>query len=213
MAGGAKRVREVVDELSTMAEIFLVNTHTHGDHAGGNKRFPEARVYAGAYEKDFWQKQTRCPYPDNPILPYEETVIQIGDETVHIRNIGRAHTWNDVVVYLENRKLLVTGDLIFNGWHPALLPYDGTHTESWIRALDSLETYDALTVVPGHGPVTDMSAVAEEKKYFMTVHDAVNNEIRLDSLDTVYADYWAMPLGSGFQKTVSIIKREVGLIE
>ena len=51
----------------------------------------------------------------------EEITFPVGTETVHVRNMGVAHTTNDAVVYLQNRKMLIAGDILFLGRHPVLV--------------------------------------------------------------------------------------------
>ncbi len=96
-------------------DITIVNTHDHFDHVGGNALYPQAKIIAGAYTKEQWDEDSdkTSRYPDVTLKPGEEKIMKIGSETVHIFNTGRAHTWNDVVVYLENRKLLVSRAIWF----------------------------------------------------------------------------------------------------
>ena len=93
MGGGAKRLKEVVSAMAPDAEITVVNTHVHADHVGGNKQFVGARIIAGLAEADEWMEETRMDRPpDVALAAGEDRVVAIGDESVHIRNVGRGHS-------------------------------------------------------------------------------------------------------------------------
>lgn len=205
MAGGAGRVAKVVTAMAPEAEVTIVNTHFHGDHAGGNGRFPGARIIAGAYDTDEWMRETKMKRPPDVLLSAgQEHVLEIGDETVRIRNVGRGHSWNDVVVYFQNRKLLATGDLFFHTWHPVLIEAGGGNVASWIGDLDFLlETFEIETVVPGHGPVADRSGLEAQRAYFVSIREAAGDKARLAELKKKYKDWHPMPGMSGFDKTAA----------
>ncbi len=212
VAGGSKKLRQYVDASCPNAKITVVNTHFHADHTGGNAQFPDAKFIAGAYDPQLWiQESGMDRMPDDSIPGGEERVLQFGDEVVHIRAMGRAHTFNDVVVYLENRKFLVTGDLIFNGWHPALLKQNGAFVLGWIDALSHiLATYDFDKVVPGHGDLSNRQAVLDQLNYFKSIEDGLSDESRLSELKEQYKDYIKLPMTSSFDKTVEFIREERG---
>ena len=204
MGGGAKRLYEVVAGMAPEADVTVINTHAHSDHAGGNKLLPDATFIAGAYDADYWMQETKLErLPDVLIGEGEEHVLEIGDEVVRIQNVGRGHSWNDVVVYFQNRRMLATGDLFFNGWHPVLIEAAGGDVASWIRDLDYLlETFEIATVIPGHGSKSDRSGLEAVREYFSSIQDAAGDEIRLAELEGRYKDWLTMPGMSGFDKTV-----------
>jgi len=202
MSSGAKKLRESVKAN----DIAIVNTHYHLDHIGGNSLYPSAKIIAGAYSKEQWQADSR--YPDMTLEPGEEKVIKVGSETVHIWNIGQAHTMNDVVVYLENRKLLVTGDIVWVNMHPTFLDPNSSAT-SWIKALDSLDKkYDVKVLVPGHGKVSDKNAIREMRDYFVSIDEAIGDQEELQTLLNKYKDYSTIPIITGFDNTIAFIKKE-----
>ena len=148
-------------------------------------------------------------YPDETVKPNEEIVEKIGTETVHIRNMGQAHTWNDIVVYCENRKLLVTGDILFIAMHPVLFTKTGANVASWVAILDSLNNrYLARAVVPGHGKVCDQGALMTMKDYFVSIGDAIGNPEKQAALKRKYKSYFKVPGMSGLEKTLAFIENE-----
>ena len=209
MWGAAKDLAARVSRLSAK-EVFVVNTHLHMDHSGGNRLFPDATIISGAYTRDQWKalgKNTR--YPDILIQPGQDTAITIGSETVHLRNMGGAHSWDDVIVYLEKRKFLMTGDLVFNHLHPAVFLKDGSNVSSWIDILDTLITaYEVSNVLPGHGALSDKKALFEMKDYFVTIRNAVGDPEKLAAAKEKFKAYHGIPMLTGFDKVVAFIEKE-----
>ena len=207
MRGAAKKLR---DEVKA-SQIIIVNTHAHYDHTGGNALYPTAEIISGAYTKEQWDDDSRktSRYPDVVLKPGEEKVIKIGSETVHIRNMGRAHTWNDVVVYCEKRQLLVAGDLVLLDMHAALHAKSGANVASWIGVLDSLsKKYKIKTLIPGHGKISDQTALAVMKDYFVSIGDAIGKPDKQAELKKKYNDYFTIPGIFSFRNTTNFIEKE-----
>ncbi len=208
MGSAAKAMRKKVK----VKGILVINTHAHQDHIGGNGLYPDAKLIAGAYTKEQWESGAgKSRYPDETIKPGEEKILRIGSEIVHIRNMGNAHTSNDVVVYLEKRKLLVTGDIVFLNKHPVLFAKSGCKVASWVNVLDSLyNRYDIKALVPGHGDVSDKNALISMRDYFTDIRDAVGDASKLAVLKKKYKAYSSVPGMSSFEKTIAFIKNEQG---
>jgi glyoxylase-like metal-dependent hydrolase (beta-lactamase superfamily II) len=190
--------------------VTIVNTHLHFDHTGGNNSFQNATIIAGAYTQEQWQSLAKTSrFPDKCLKTGQDTILRIGSEVVHIKNMGKAHTWNDVIVYLEKRKFLITGDIIFNHCHPALYVQAGANTSSWKAVLDSLiNNYEISAVLPGHGDLADKGALHDMNDYFMSIKNAVGNPEMLKAVKDKFKRYKSIPLMTGFDKTVSFIEKE-----
>jgi cyclase len=206
MMGAAKRLRA---DVSADA-ITIVNTHAHVDHSGGNDLYPSAKIISGEYSKDQWALESKKGrYPDETLKSGEERILDFDDERVHIRSMGNAHTMNDVIVFLEKRKMLLTGDLMFNGMHPAMYSKSKCDTRLWSAALeDLLKRYDIAVIVPGHGLMSDRNGLIGMKDYFESVRKAIDSPHKLDSLRQKYKDYFSLIAMTSFDKTVEFIKKE-----
>jgi len=91
-----------------------------------------------------------------------ELQLQVGDKKVILIEVGPAHTLGDAVVWVPGDKTLFTGDILFKDAHPVI--WQGP-VSNWIAALRRLLDMDIETVVPGHGPLTDKSGLAEQLHY------------------------------------------------
>jgi glyoxylase-like metal-dependent hydrolase (beta-lactamase superfamily II) len=86
---------------------------------------------------------------------------------VRLIEVGPAHTRGDILVYVPKDRVLYTGDMLFNGAHPAI--WAGP-TANWIKACDLMLSWDLDVVVPGHGALTDKSCIREFRDYLAYVH-------------------------------------------
>lgn len=101
---------------------------------------------------------TRLAQPD--IIFEDEWILEMGGERIEVRYLGPAHGPGDIVLWLPQQELVITGDLAF---HERLLPvFEDTDTAGWIETWENLEALQAKIVIPGHGRPTVMSEV---KKY------------------------------------------------
>jgi len=93
-----------------------------------------------------------------------ELELVVGDRPVYLIEVGPAHTDGDVIVHVPDVGVVFTGDILFHGGHPIV--WAGP-IANWIAACDRLLGLEGVTtVVPGHGPVTTLEAVAQLKGYF-----------------------------------------------
>lgn len=91
-----------------------------------------------------------------------ELTLHVGSEEVCLIEVGPAHTQGDVLVYLPQRRVLFSGDILFIEGHPVM--WAGP-VGRWIAACDRILALDLETIVPGHGPLTDKQGVKRLKEY------------------------------------------------
>lgn len=166
----------------------LVDTHVHGDHTNGNSvvvdAFPEVTLighpdtksgidavgilhYEGVWDPVEWGELR----PEAPsVLVADRLSRSVGEVTVEIiAHPGPAHTTGDVVVWVPERSVLYTGDLVFHRGTPFLLMGSISGT---LASLDWLRAFGPdVTLVPGHGPVTDLGVLDVIEGYVRFVLD------------------------------------------
>jgi cyclase len=98
----------------------------------------------------------------------DRLTLAVGDKTVELTDLGPAHTESDTIAWVVEDRTVFTGDLLFNEGHPVI--WAGP-LSNWIAACDFIIGLDPAVVVPGHGPITDVSAVRNMKSYFEHLRD------------------------------------------
>ena len=136
---------------------YVINTHHHGDHSGGNVRAQEMGVQVIASEQAR-RSMMSGNLPGPPTVTYQDRAfLHLGGKTVELYYFGRAHTSGDTFVYFPEHRALATGDAFTQGSAtPQLVDYQGGGSaKEWPATLDAALRLDFDTVIPGHGNVTD----------------------------------------------------------
>ena len=175
----------------------VVNTHHHGDHTFGNYLFAGATIVAHErcrQEMLDFGPPGRAPFwtevdwggieLEPPFLTYESAVrVYVDDLACEVRHVGTpAHTTNDSIVWIPERSLLFSGDLLFRGGTPFLLM--GSLAGA-IGVLEELKRLPATTIVPGHGAVSGPELIDDVLGYlrFVTEAAAAARDAGLSPLD------------------------------
>jgi glyoxylase-like metal-dependent hydrolase (beta-lactamase superfamily II) len=96
----------------------------------------------------------------------DELRLSVGAKSVHLLEVGPAHTRGDVLVHVPEDRTIFTGDILFIEGTP--LMWAGP-VANWIRACDRIIGLDPEVIVPGHGPITDVAGVAQVKAYLQYI--------------------------------------------
>lgn len=105
----------------------------------------------------------------------DELTVDVGGRVVRIYNLGPAHTAADAVVHVPDAGVLFAGDLLFIGCTPII--WAGP-IANWIAACDAMLAFDAPTVVPGHGPVTDPDGIRAVRGYLVYITEQADAAYR-----------------------------------
>jgi cyclase len=142
---------------------YIINTHYHSDHSGGNTKFlPTAEIIstANARTNILEHKQSNAAPGMSParITFTTETAVYLGGKEVRAYYFGRGHTNGDAVIYFPALRVLHTGDLMA-GTSPLIDYNGGGSVVEWTKTLDNALKLDFDTVIPGHGDVTDKAGL------------------------------------------------------
>ena len=147
-----------VKSLTGKPVKYVLSTHYHADHSGGNSKFlPTAEIISTANARDaiVEHKQSNAPPGVAParVVFTQEAGVFLGGKQVHARYCGRGHTNGDAIIYFPGLRTIHTGDLMA-GPSPLIDYSGGGSLVEWTKTLDEAMKLDFDTVIPGHGPVT-----------------------------------------------------------
>ncbi|MGH1371507.1 MAG: MBL fold metallo-hydrolase [Cellvibrionaceae bacterium] len=218
------KLMATLETIDSNAPRFVLNTHWHFDHAGGNQKVGRsgativahenvrARLRSGGHIKAF---STDVPPADRSALPaitYADAMtMHWNDYTLKLSYAQPAHTDGDTVVYLYRNDLLTAvhlGDLFFNGFYPFIDASSGGSAMGVVKGVESVlaKINDDTVVIPGHGP---LATKADLQHYHDFLKSAVSRIAALKaSGQSVEQIVDAKPLedfeaewGDGFLKT------------
>lgn len=174
------KIVAAIESVSAEPIRFVINTHLHGDHTGGNENF--GRMGAVIVGHDNVRRQMEVgEYPQTPpfVTFSEDMSFFVNDEKVYVFKIPNAHTNGDVFVQFQNANVIHTGDTFRTTGYPYIDTRNGGSFLGTIRAHDLLiDIADVDTkILPGHGVVTDVDEVRAARDMLLTVRDRVQQAI------------------------------------
>ena len=165
------KLREITDK----PVLYVINTHMHGDHSGGNAKKQALGAKVIAHENARFQ-MAMTQTKGLPTITLEDHMrLYHGEFILDVYWLGRGHTDGDIVVHLPKQSMVFMGDL-FATWDPyvTLIDYPGGGSlREWTRTLERIEALPFDTVIPGHGGPTDRAHLATYKATLTRMQDMV----------------------------------------
>lgn len=177
-----------VDHNNILAELkkitsrpvkYVVNTHHHPDHSGGNAKMQQMNVQIVASEQAR-ENMVDGKLPGLPSVTFRhDALIHLGGKTVEMFYFGRSHTNGDIVLYFPADRALAAGDMFtFGPDVPELIDYSGGGSaKEWTHTLDGALMLDFDAVVPGHGPVTNKTEMRKFRNSTLKLRDRVHEMV------------------------------------
>ena len=158
---------EIVANIASVTDEpvkYVLNTHHHGDHSGGNARFADiAQVIAHKNVRANILRNNQAGPPS--VIYTDETAVFLGDVEVQAHHMGRGHTNGDSVIYFPDLRVVHGGDLLNTGNIFVDFNNGGSFLE-WVDTLDNMLALDFVTAIPGHGALLTKDAVRAFRNKF-----------------------------------------------
>jgi cyclase len=181
-------LREAIAAITPKPIRFVVNTHWHPDHRGGNAALARngavivahdnirRRMSVDGFIEVFGRSQPAQPEEALPIVTFTRDVtFHLGGEQISVIHVDRAHTDGDSLVRFHHANVLHMGDCYLNRSYP-VIDYNngGSYLGTIAAANTALELADARTrIVPGHGPLSDEGELGRWRDMLVAVLDRV----------------------------------------
>ena len=180
------KIKAAISVVSNQPIKYLINTHFHGDHVGGNGPFAKDgatvvsevnvknRLAAGTTNGLTGVKTPPVPEAALPAKTYTGAYhLRLRGRVADLKHIENAHTDGDTYVWFKTANVLSTGDTFTNGRYPNIDFANGGNIKGMIAAADAyLKLTNAKSrIVPGHGPLADRAALTEYRAMLVTARD------------------------------------------
>jgi cyclase len=187
------KIKAAVATISNLPVKYLINTHYHGDHTGGNEPFAKdgvtivaqdnvkKRLAAGTTNGLTGDQTPPAPQGALPTDTYTNfSKVRLPGRVADLKHIPNAHTDGDTYVWFKTANVLATGDTFSNGRYPNIDFANGGNIKGMIAATD---VYLKLTnarsrIVPGHGPVADKVALTAYRAMLVTARDRMEKLVK-----------------------------------
>ena len=182
------KIRAAIAEISDRPLRFVLNTHWHGDHTGGNENLGEAGVLIVAHDKvrermsveqfmaDFDRRVPAAPPAALPVITFgEDVTFHVNGHDVHVFHVDPAHTDGDAIVHFRGADVFHMGDTFFAGRYPFIDVGSGGSVDGVIAAADRVLALSGkgTKIIPGHGPLSDRAGLQRYREMLAAVRERV----------------------------------------
>ncbi len=187
------KILAAVRQLTDKPIRFVVNTHWHGDHTGGNENLANTGAVIVAHdnvrvrmssEQFIAALNSRSPAAPPRALPIvtfmDGVTFHLNGDDIHVVHVGPAHTDGDAIIHFTSANVLHLGDTFFNGRYPLVDLSTGGSFEGLVTAITGALRYanDSTRVIPGHGPLSSRADLVRYRDMLATIRDRVAALIR-----------------------------------
>jgi cyclase len=186
----APKIKEALKGITDKPIKFILNTHYHGDHTGGNEVFgKDAPIIAQENVRKRLQSGTTAmgrttpPAPKGalPVITFNDrATVHANGEDIRAVYVPAGHTDGDSVIEFTQSRVIHMGDDFFNGMFPFIDIENGGSVKGMIAAVDKVLSRigDDVKVIPGHGPLSDKAGLRAFSDMLKGTSSAVGNAIR-----------------------------------
>ena len=212
----SEKIKKAIAAISDKPIKFIINTHFHGDHSGGNKVFggegsiivahenARKRLSADHFFTSFKQEQKAMSYEGLPKITFAESLtFNMNEETVQVIHIKNAHTDGDAAIYFKESNVLHTGD-VFVRYGLPFIDYDGGGTiDGMINGAEQMLKMinDETKIIPGHGQIGNKKDLQEYKNQLQTIRKRIADGIKAGkTVDQIISSDPTKEFKTGFDK-------------
>jgi cyclase len=186
------KIKAAVATVTPKPVRFVINTHWHFDHVGGNEAMAGSGAIIFAHENTrrrmstdqfiaaFNMKVPASPTAALPVITFSDTItFYTNDDTVRTFHVANAHTDGDAIIFFRKANVVHMGDTFFNGRYPLIDLSSGGSLPGMIAAANQgLAMTNAETrFIPGHGPLATRADLVRYRDMLVTVRDRVGKLI------------------------------------
>ena len=184
----SEKIQGAVARITDKPLRFIINTHWHGDHTGGNKNFGPAGALVVAHEnvrkrmsteqfmQTFDRKVPASPAAALPVITFTNaTTFHWNGDKVRIQHVNPAHTDGDSIVHFVGANVIHTGDTYFNGNYPFIDLSSGGSVNGVIEAMDYVlgMANEKTRIIPGHGALSSKAELEAQRTLLVKLRDRI----------------------------------------
>ena len=217
----SEKIKTAIKKISGVPVRFVINTHFHGDHVGGNENFGKdgaiivaqsnsrLRMSTDQFNATFKQTQKAAPYDALPKVTFGDSVtLHLNGETLQVMHIKNAHTDGDAIICFKESNVIHTGDVFVRYGLPFIDQPAGGSIDGMIAGVDVILNVanDNTKIIPGHGAIATKKDVQDYKNMLVTVRNRIADGMKQGkTLDAIIAMDPTKEYTAGFDRSAFIM--------
>ncbi|MCL4688083.1 MAG: MBL fold metallo-hydrolase [Burkholderiales bacterium] len=188
-----ERITAAIAQVSPKPVRFVLNTHWHGDHVGGNEKLGRAGAVIVAHDNtrkrlsteqflEMWRATVKpLPRAGLPVITFSrDTTFHLNGEEIRAFHVPRAHTDGDVIVHFSGSDVIHMGDVFWNRLYPLIDTGSGGTVDGMVAAVDRALALagPGTRIIPGHGPLATKDDLAAYREMLATIGSRIKAMIR-----------------------------------
>ena len=184
----SEKIKSAIAALSDQPVRFLLNTHWHPDHTGGNEIMGKAgtvivahnnvrkRLAVDNFIEMFGMEAPATDITGLPVITFDRSLtFHLNGDEIIISHVSHAHTDGDSIVWFRKANVIHTGDIYFAGMYPFIDTGSGGSIAGTINALEQVLAMsdDRTVIIPGHGPVSNNSSLLAYTDMLKTISSSI----------------------------------------
>ena len=188
-----ERITAAIAQVSPKPVRFVLNTHWHGDHVGGNEKLGRAGAVIVAHDNtrkrlsteqflEMWRATVKpLPKAGLPVVTFSrDTTFHLNGEEIRAFHVPRAHTDGDAIVHFAGSDVIHMGDVFWNRLYPLIDTGSGGTIDGMVAAVDRALALagPGTRIIPGHGPLATRDDLAAYREMLATIGSRIKAMIR-----------------------------------
>jgi cyclase len=182
------KIQAAITQVSDKPVKFVLNTHWHPDHTGGNENLGSSGTVIVAHDnvhkrlsvdnfiEMFNMQSSAMAATGLPVITFGDAItFHLNDDEILVRHVMNAHTDGDAIVHFKHANVIHAGDTYFSGMYPFIDASSGGSNDGYIRAIDQVlaQANENTVIIPGHGPISNKQELAAWRDMLETIIDRI----------------------------------------
>ncbi len=209
------KIKAAIATVTDQPLSYLINTHWHFDHVGGNENFAKEGALIFAQENvrkrmsadqeiaAFGRQVPASPDAALPVITFSKDLsMHLNGDKILLMHTHNAHTDGDAFVFFLNSNVIHMGDTYFNGLYPFIDVSNGGNIDGMIRFVNNVlfMINDDTRIIPGHGPSSNKKELVEYRDMLQSIRNGVKkaydagiplDEVNVDEITGTFNEKWA----------------------
>ena len=188
-----EKILAAIKDITDKPVEFLINTHWHGDHVGGNENINgegailvahenvRVRMSTEQFMKAFNNTVPPSPEAALPEITFTDSMtFHFNGGDIHVFHVKNAHTDGDAIIHFRNDNVIHMGDTFFNGMYPFIDVSSGGRIRGMINTAEHVLKIanDETKIIPGHGPLSNVAELREYRDMLTRVYQTILPMVR-----------------------------------